>query len=148
MIITILGLILSIILLIVFFKGIIPYYVRNSLFKKIDKNFDGKVSYEEFRHFTWKYLEAELPKDKQTEEILEAAFKKYDLDRDGSLNSDEFVSLVMGINWELSQLRMDYKNSNVSETKNRELEKLNHLREEGYLSEEEYKRHLKENHIT
>ena len=140
---------LLIIIPLIFYRERVNTYMKNHIisqttkevFEEFDEDDDEKLTKEESQGFfstIMQDLEEEEKKD------LDALFDKYDSDRDGKLDGDEISSLIL----ELFAQKLAYPNQESPsadepvkvDSGEDEMQKLDRLYSEGYLSKERYER--------
>jgi Ca2+-binding EF-hand superfamily protein len=117
--------------------------IAKEVIEEFDEDGDEKLTKEESQGFFSTIME-DLDEEEKKDFDSDALFDKYDSDRDGKLDGDEISSLIL----ELFAQKLAYPNqesSSVSETvksapSEDEIQKLDRLYKEGYLSEERYER--------
>ena len=118
--------------------------ITKEVIEEFDKDSDEILSKEESQGFfssIMEYLDEEEKKDIDSD----ALFDKYDSNKDGKLDGDEISSLILEVFDGLRNEEANQESSSVSETvksapSEDEIQKLDRLYNEGYLSEERYER--------
>ena len=140
---------LLIIIPLIFYRERVSTYMNNliisqtakEVIEEFDEDDDEKLTKEESQGFfstIMQDLEEEEKKD------LDALFDKYDSNKDGKLDGDEISSLILELfAQELAYPNQDSPSADESvkvDSGEDEMQKLNRLYNEGYLSEERYER--------
>jgi Ca2+-binding EF-hand superfamily protein len=122
-------------------------FLRSQIAKEVIEEFDGdgdeKLTKEESQGFFSTIME-DLDEEEKKDFDSDALFDKYDSDRDGKLDGDEISSLIL----ELFAQKLAYPNQESQSTDELvnvdsgedEIQKLDRLYNEGYLSKERYER--------
>ena len=122
-------------------------FVRSQIGKlaiqEFDKDGDETLSKEEYQNF-FSMMREDLEEEEKKDFDSDALFDKYDSDRDGKLDGDEISSLIL----ELFAQKLAYPNQESQSTDELvkvdsgedEIQKLDRLYNEGYLSKERYER--------
>ena len=123
-------------------------FVRSQIGKlaiqEFDKDGDETLSKEEFQGFFSAMME-DIEEEEKKDFDSDALFDKYDSDRDGKLDGDEISSLILELFDEFRTEEPIQELSSMSGTvksapSEDEMQKLDRLYKEGYLSEERYER--------
>ena len=123
-------------------------FVRSQIGKlaiqEFDKDGDETLSKEEFQGFFSAMME-DIEEEEKKDIDSDALFDKYDSNKDGKLDGDEISFLILEVFDGLRNEEADQESSSVSETvksapSEDEIQKLDRLYKEGYLSEERYER--------
>ena len=123
-------------------------FVRSQIGKlaiqEFDKDGDETLSKEEFQGFFSAMME-DIEEEEKKDFDSDALFDKYDSDRDGKLDGDEISSLILELFDEFRTEEPIQESSSMSGTvksapSEDEMQKLDRLYKEGYLSEERYER--------
>ena len=122
-------------------------FLRSQMAKEVIKEFDEdgdeKLTKEESQGFFSTIME-DLDEEEKKDFDSDALFDKYDSDRDGKLDGDEISSLIL----ELLAQKLAYPNQESPsadepvkvDSGEDEMQKLDRLYSEGYLSKERYER--------
>ena len=121
--------------------------IAKEVIKEFDEDSDEKLTKEESQGFFSTIME-DLDEEEKKDFDSDALFDKYDSDRDGKLDGDEISSLIL----ELFAQKLAYPNQESPsadepvkvDSGEDEMQKLDRLYSEGYLSKERYER-LKQN---
>ena len=122
-------------------------FVRSQIGKlaiqEFDKDGDETLSKEEFQGFFSAMME-DIEEEEKKDFDSDALFDKYDSDRDGKLDGDEISSLILEL-FDEFRTEEPIQESSMSGTvksapSEDEMQKLDRLYKEGYLSEERYER--------
>ena len=123
-------------------------FVRSQMAKQViqefDKDGDETLSKEEYSDFFSMMME-DFDEGEKKDINSDALFDKYDSNKDGKLDGDEISSLILEVFDGLRNEEANQESSSVSETvksapSEDEMQKLDRLYKEGYLSEERYER--------
>ena len=117
--------------------------IAKEVIKEFDEDSDEKLTKEESQGFFSTIME-DLDEEEKKDFDSDALFDKYDSDRDGKLDGDEISSLIL----ELFAQELAYPNQESPsadepvkvDSGEDEMQKLEKLYKEGYLSEERYER--------
>ena len=145
---------LLIIMPLIFYRKRVNTYMNNliisqtakEVIEEFDEDDDEKLTKEESQGFFSTIME-DLDEEEKKDFDSDALFDKYDSDRDGKLDGDEISSLIL----ELFAQKLAYPNQESPsadepvkvDSGEDEMQKLDRLYSEGYLSKERYER-LKE----
>ncbi|MED6306029.1 MAG: EF-hand domain-containing protein [Candidatus Thermoplasmatota archaeon] len=117
--------------------------IAKEVIKEFDEDSDEKLTKEESQGFFSTIME-DLDEEEKKDFDSDALFDKYDSDRDGKLDGDEISSLILEVfAQELAYPNQDSPSADESvkvDSGEDEMQKLNRLYNEGYLSEERYER--------
>ena len=124
-------------------KGFMDSQMSKAVIEEFDKNGDDKLSKEEFQ--AWSSFFEDIEEEKKDFDS-DALFDKHDSNKDGKLDGDEISSLIL-------ELFHDYLRNEVTtqtpssrdepvkeDSSEDEIQKLDRLYNEGYLSKERYER--------
>ena len=124
-------------------------FVRSQIGKlaiqEFDKDGDETLSKKEYQNFFSMMME-DLEEEEEKKDIdSDALFDKYDSNKDGKLDGDEISSLILELFDEFRTEEPIQESSSMSGTvkaapSEDEMQKLDRLYKEGYLSEERYER--------
>ena len=122
-------------------------FVRSQIGKlaiqEFDKDGDETLSKEEFQGFFSAMME-DIEEEQKKDFDSDALFDKYDSDRDGKLDGDEISSLILELFDEFRTEEPIQESSEWRTVKSApsedEMQKLDRLYNEGYLSKERYER--------
>ena len=117
--------------------------IAKEVIKEFDEDSDEKLTKEESQGFFSTIME-DLDEEEKKDFDSDALFDKYDSDRDGKLDGDEISSLIL----ELFAQKLAYPNQESPsadepvkvDSGEDEMQKLDRLYSEGYLSKERYER--------
>ena len=117
--------------------------IAKEVIKEFDEDSDEKLTKEESQGFFSTIME-DLDEEEKKDFDSDALFDKYDSDRDGKLDGDEISSLIL----ELFAQKLAYPNQESPsadepvkvDSGEEEMQKLDRLYSEGYLSKERYER--------
>ena len=117
--------------------------IAKEVIKEFDEDSDEKLTKEESQGFFSTIME-DLDEEEKKDFDSDALFDKYDSDRDGKLDGDEISSLIL----ELFAQKLTYPNQESPsadepvkvDSGEDEMQKLDRLYSEGYLSKERYER--------
>ena len=117
--------------------------IAKEVIKEFDEDSDEKLTKEESQGFFSTIME-DLDEEEKKDFDSDALFDKYDSDRDGKLDGDEISSLIL----ELLAQKLAYPNQESPsadepvkvDSGEDEMQKLDRLYSEGYLSKERYER--------
>ena len=117
--------------------------IAKEVIEEFDEDDDEKLTKEESQGFFSTIME-DLDEEEKKDFDSDALFDKYDSDRDGKLDGDEISSLIL----ELFAQKLAYPNQESPsadepvkvDSGEDEMQKLDRLYKEGYLSEERYER--------
>ena len=117
--------------------------IAKEVIKEFDEDSDEKLTKEESQGFFSTIMEG-LDEEEKKDFDSDALFDKYDSDRDGKLDGDEISSLIL----ELFAQKLAYPNQESPsadepvkvDSGEDEMQKLDRLYSEGYLSKERYER--------
>jgi len=117
--------------------------IAKEVIKEFDEDSDEKLTKEESQGFFSTIME-DLDEEEKKDFDSDALFDKYDSDRDGKLDGDEISSLIL----ELFAQKLGYPNQESPsadepvkvDSGEDEMQKLDRLYSEGYLSKERYER--------
>ena len=117
--------------------------IAKEVIKEFDEDSDEKLTKEESQGFFSTIME-DLDEEEKKDFDSDALFDKYDSDRDGKLDGDEISSLIL----ELFAQKLAYPNQELPsadepvkvDSGEDEIQKLDRLYNEGYLSKERYER--------
>ena len=117
--------------------------IAKEVIKEFDEDSDEKLTKEESQGFFSTIME-DLDEEEKKDFDSDALFDKYDSDRDGKLDGDEISSLIL----ELFAQKLAYPNQESPsadepvkvDSGEDEMQKLDRLYNEGYLSKERYDR--------
>ena len=117
--------------------------IAKEVIKEFDEDSDEKLTKEESQVFFSTIME-DLDEEEKKDFDSDALFDKYDSDRDGKLDGDEISSLIL----ELFAQKLAYPNQESPsadepvkvDSGEDEMQKLDRLYSEGYLSKERYER--------
>ena len=117
--------------------------IAKEVIKEFDEDSDEKLTKEESQGFFSTIME-DLDEEEKKDFDSDALFDKYDSDRDGKLDGDEISSLIL----ELFAQKLAYPNQESAsadepvrvDSGEDEMQKLDRLYSEGYLSKERYER--------
>ena len=117
--------------------------IAKEVIKEFDEDSDEKLTKEESQGFFSTIME-DLDEEEKKDFVSDALFDKYDSDRDGKLDGDEISSLIL----ELFAQKLAYPNQESPsadepvkvDSGEDEMQKLDRLYSEGYLSKERYER--------
>ena len=117
--------------------------IAKEVIKEFDEDSDEKLTKEESQGFFSTIME-DLDEEEKKAFDSDALFDKYDSDRDGKLDGDEISSLIL----ELFAQKLAYPNQESPsadepvkvDSGEDEMQKLDRLYSEGYLSKERYER--------
>ena len=126
-----------------FLAGDLINGLAKEVIKEFDEDSDEKLTKEESQGFFSKIME-DLDEEEKKDFDSDALFDKYDSDRDGKLDGDEISSLIL----ELFAQKLAYPNQESPsadepvkvDSGEGEMQKLDRLYSEGYLSKERYER--------
>ena len=140
---------LLIIIPLIFYRKRVNTYMNNHIIsqtakeviEEFDEDDDEKLTKEESQGFFSTIME---DLDEEEKKDLDALFDKYDSNKDGKLDGDEISSLILELfAQELAYPNQDSPSADESvkvDSGEDEIQKLNRLYNEGYLSEERYER--------
>ena len=124
-------------------------FVRSQIGKlaiqEFDKDGDETLSKEEYQNF-FSMMMKDLEEEGEKKDIdSDALFDKYDSNKDGKLDGDEISSLILEVFDGLRNEEANQESSSMSGTvksapSEDEMQKLDRLYNEGYLSKERYER--------
>ena len=123
-------------------------FVRSQIGKlaiqEFDKDGDETLSKEEYQNFFSMMME-DLEEEEKKDIDSDALFDKYDSNKDGKLDGDEISSLILELFDPFRTEEPIQESSSMSGTvksapSEDEMQKLDRLYKEGYLSEERYER--------
>ena len=142
---------LLIIIPLIFYRKRVNTYMNNHIIsqtakeviEEFDEDDDEKLTKEESQGFFSTIME-DLDEEEKKDFDSDALFDKYDSDRDGKLDGDEISSLIL----ELFAQKLGYPNQESPsadelvkvDSGEDEMQKLDRLYSEGYLSKERYER--------
>ena len=142
---------LLIIIPLIFYRERVSTYMNNHIIsqtakeviEEFDEDDDEKLTKEESQGFFSTIME-DLDEEEKKDFDSDALFDKYDSDRDGKLDGDEISSLIL----ELFAQKLAYPNQESPsadepvkvDSGEDEMQKLDRLYSEGYLSKERYER--------
>ena len=142
---------LLIIIPLIFYRERVSTYMNNliisqtakEVIEEFDEDDDEKLTKEESQGFFSTIME-DLDEEEKKDFDSDALFDKYDSDRDGKLDGDEISSLIL----ELFAQKLGYPNQESPsadepvkvDSGEDEMQKLDRLYSEGYLSKERYER--------
>ena len=117
--------------------------IAKEVIKEFDEDSDEKLTKEESQGFFSTIME-DLDEEEKKDFDSDALFDKYDSDRDGKLDGDEISSLIL----ELFAQKLAYPNQESPsadepvkvDSGEDEIQKLDRLYNDGYLSKERYER--------
>jgi len=118
--------------------------IAKDLIEEFDKDGDNTLSKEESQHFF-----DTLMKDEKnvfiSKKDSDALFDKHDSNKDGKLDSGEITSLILELFYDLNtkksgQESLSEEDPVHEDTSEDEMQKLDRLYSEGYLSEDRYDR--------
>ena len=126
-----------------FISGNLRSQIAKEVIKEFDEDSDEKLTKEESQGFFSTIME-DLDEEEKKDFDSDALFDKYDSDRDGKLDGDEISSLIL----ELFAQKLAYPNQESPsadepvkvDSGEDEMQKLDRLYSEGYLSKERYER--------
>jgi len=120
-------------------KGFMDSQMSKAVIEEFDKDGDDKLSKEEFQ--AWSRFFEDIEEEKKDFDS-DALFDKHDSNKDGKLDGDEISSLILElfhvVRNEVTTLSRD--ESVKVDSGEYEIQKLDRLYNEGYLSEERYER--------
>lgn len=121
-------------------KGFMDFQMSKAVIEEFDKDGDDKLSKEEFQGFFEKASE-DIEEEKKDFDS-DALFDKHDSNKDGKLDGDEISSLILEL---FHVVRNEVTPSSGDEpvkvdSGKDEIQKLDRLYNEGYLSKERYER--------
>tara|TARA_B100001250_G_scaffold306209_1_gene268098 strand:- start:284 stop:928 length:645 start_codon:yes stop_codon:yes gene_type:complete len=120
-------------------KGFMDSQMSKAVIEEFDKDGDDKLSKEEFQ--AWSRFFEDIEEEKKDFDS-DALFDKHDSNKDGKLDGDEISSLILEL---FHVVRNEVTTSSRDESVKvdsgeDEIQKLDRLYNEGYLSEERYER--------
>ena len=120
-------------------KGFMDSQMSKAVIEEFDKDGDDKLSKEEFQ--AWSRFFEDIEEEKKDFDS-DALFDKHDSNKDGKLDGDEISSLILEL---FHVVRNEVTTSSRDESVKvdsgeYEIQKLDRLYNEGYLSEERYER--------
>jgi len=126
-----------------FIGGNLRSQIAKEVIKEFDEDSDEKLTKEESQGFFSTIME-DLDEEEKKDYDSDALFDKYDSDRDGKLDGDEISSLIL----ELFAQKLAYPNQESPsadepvkvDSGEDEMQKLDRLYSEGYLSKGRYER--------
>ena len=142
---------LLIIIPLIFYRKRVNTYMNNHIIsqtakeviEEFDEDDDEKLTKEESQGFFSTIME-DLNDEEKEDFDSDALFDKYDSNKDGKLDGDEISSLILELfAQELAYPNQDSPSADESvkvDSGEDEMQKLNRLYNEGYLSEERYER--------
>ena len=124
-------------------NNFLRFQIAKEVIKEFDEDSDEKLTKEESQGFFSTIME-DLDEEEKKDFDSDALFDKYDSDRDGKLDGDEISSLIL----ELFAQKLAYPNQESPsadepvkvDSGEDEMQKLDRLYSEGYLSKERYER--------
>ena len=121
-------------------KGFMDSQMSKAVIEEFDKDGDDKLSKEEFQGFFEKASE-DIEEEKKDFDS-DALFDKHDSNKDGKLDGDEISSLILELFHVVrNEVTPSSRDESVKvDSGEDEIQKLDRLYNEGYLSEERYER--------
>jgi len=120
-------------------KGFMDSQMSKAVIEEFDKDGDDKLSKEEFQ--AWSRFFEDIEEEKKDFDS-DALFDKHDSNKDGKLDGDEISSLILELFHVVrNEVTPSSRDESVKvDSGEDEIQKLDRLYNEGYLSEERYER--------
>ena len=120
-------------------KGFMDSQMSKAVIEEFDKDGDDKLSKEEFQD--WRSFFEDIEEEKKDFDS-DALFDKHDSNKDGKLDGDEISSLILELFHVVrNEVTPSSRDESVKvDSGEDEIQKLDRLYNEGYLSEERYER--------